>query len=89
MANFRVKFTEHFRGFRNGEVGWFSANGAQALVTAGVATAIDAIPGATPIPTILPGQDRHVVLTHHVLAKPATQADSDQNLHEAAFFTTG
>jgi hypothetical protein len=91
MASYRVKMKVPFGGYNAGETAYCASTTAQALVTAGVATAIDALPATTVTPTVLGGVPAraHVHLQHALVPRPVLTADSDLNQSETAVYAGG
>lgn len=88
MAAIRVKFNQQFASYNAGETGWFSGGTAQALVTAQLGTALDALP-ATSVTPAVPIQNgskwkERAYVTRGKASVAASSADSDINLNEAA-----
>lgn len=84
MAQFRVKFNQHFASYNAGETGYFTSGTAQALVTAGLGTAVDALVATSVTPVLPPGMRPRAYVTRRYVPVPASQADSDTNAAEAA-----
>lgn len=83
MAAYRIKFGTQFASYNPGEIAWFSAGTGQALVTAGVGTAVDALPAVKTVITKPATVAPRTLVTHSKVSAPVTQADSDINQNEA------
>ncbi len=85
MAQYRVKIQSHFSSYNAGETAYCSSGTAQALVTAGIATAVDALPANVPITSLAKpaGWTARAFVTGRHVPVPAVAADSDTNAAEA------